>query len=373
MAQADASEEPFAGDLLIKRKRKRHGVRKPVDPCLGYYAPPSSEPSQPTMTDDSDVFATALPSSPAAHISRELDDTTHPRDTPPSQPPIACLPPSAPDDSDDPPPLTVHEFLQRSAGEAVKKYSRRRRVTALLPPSTSKSSPAARESTSAQDSAYTPGSSSSDPRTPSPQPMQASASIRPRRKAAKPLAQRLLEADVYSCGTTQPRPDPENTSTRRPLSFRSAMNVSPTPAAPQKRKWSLVDPATRRAALASAAFGSVGSAGARADRAPASEAQPVTAWNGILGRLPAPHEDYDEPEPGAKRRWAHAMVAEPPAPKPLALRPARRPALKPPASRTSLYAPLNLVPFEDYEAARKRKAAASQSVASFTCNAAVPD
>jgi len=129
--------------------------------------------------------------------------------------------------------VPIHEFLQDVASKVGRKYGRRNRLatTKLDIHCRSKdysSSPITRQDDETRnDRCVTP-----HPRIQSTKYLSREVPRLPgRRRFAKPLAQRLFEADVFSTGTS-PRPtsarpeDSAHTSSRRPLQFVTSLNLT---------------------------------------------------------------------------------------------------------------------------------------------------
>ena len=130
--------------------------------------------------------------------------------------------------------ITVHQFLQdHMTRTPCRKYGRQNRFAAVeLGVYGSEGSSASPISC---DDDYRSDQEVSTPHQPQAHHVQLRDPPRrvPRRRQklfAKPLAQRLLEADVLSTGTFSPTtaPDPAHTSTRRPLQFVTALNLTPS-------------------------------------------------------------------------------------------------------------------------------------------------
>ena len=140
-----------------------------------------------------------------------------------SSPPISD--PQGITDGHDAQSITVHQFLQDFTKKPCRKYGRRNRFPAVeLDVHCSEGSSASPISCSDDDEGTTTHHvhlrHTSKCRVP-----------RSRQKYfAKPLAQRLFEADVFSSGAfTQPTAqDSAHTSTRRPLQFITSLNMSPS-------------------------------------------------------------------------------------------------------------------------------------------------
>lgn len=139
-------------------------------------------------------------------------------------------------------PITVHEFLQdMSAGRrAGRKYGRRNRLATVKldahyrsrSPTPITLGPSSCHVETRNDQRI---SARYYPRIQSKHPSRQVVPHRQRKKKqlAKPLAQRLFEADVFSSGTSSPRPmsdrDPAaHTSSRRPLQFTTSLNMTPS-------------------------------------------------------------------------------------------------------------------------------------------------
>lgn len=136
-------------------------------------------------------------------------------------------------DSHEDQPITVHQFLQDMTKKPCRKYGRRNRFAAAeLRVYRSEGSSPSPISCSDDDGQSDQGVSTPH-RTHHVQLRHPSRRVPHRRQKlfAKPLAQRLLEADVFSTGTFS-RPtaqdDPAHTSTRRPLHFVTSLNLTPS-------------------------------------------------------------------------------------------------------------------------------------------------
>ena len=191
-----------------------------------------------------------------------------------SRPVPFCPPSTLPIPNHGVQPITVHEFLQdmsASGRRAGRKCGRRNRLATVkldgyyrsencrggpTPPLTPSSSHVQESRNDRPLSAY--------PRIQSRSKQHPSRRVphlrRKKQQHAKPLAQRLFEADVFSSGTSsRPRPmsdrqDPalHTSSSRRPLQFITSLNLTPSLESriyPKKKKW----PHGKAAGTASAA------------------------------------------------------------------------------------------------------------------------
>ena len=140
-------------------------------------------------------------------------------------------------------PVTVDEFLQDMTSKVGRRYGRKIRLAtvdlgAYCPASSSGNLDRSRTPTGATPrhvQAEVETRNDPHPRIQS-RRVARRAPLHPRRKkpSTKSLAQRLFEADVFSSGTTPPRPAtdasvpsriPAHTSTRRPLQFVTSLNL----------------------------------------------------------------------------------------------------------------------------------------------------
>ena len=122
--------------------------------------------------------------------------------------------------------ITVHQFLQDITKKPFRKYGRRNRLVAVEldvhRSEDSSPSPISCSDNSQRDqNAATRLKHTSRRRVP----------LRRHKHFAKPLAQRLFEADVFSTGAFSQQPttqDPTHISTRRPLQFITSLNLTPS-------------------------------------------------------------------------------------------------------------------------------------------------
>ncbi len=144
-------------------------------------------------------------------------------------------------------PVTVHEFLQdmtETRSKAGRKYGRRKRVATVkldgyhhsldrgrltLAPLTPPSCHLEIRNDQRISAYYSPARIQSQ----RPGPSRQVPHLRRKKRFAKPLAQRLFEADVFSSGTSSrptviPDQNPAHISTRRPLQFITSLNLTPS-------------------------------------------------------------------------------------------------------------------------------------------------
>ncbi len=124
-------------------------------------------------------------------------------------------------------PVTVHQFLQEIMKKPCRKYGRRNQL-ATVELGVHRSKGSSPSSISCDDDSQNDHSVSSPQRA---RPVRRNkVLLRRRKRIAKPLAQRLLEADVFSTGAfTRPTvEDPAHTSTRRPLQFVTSLHLTPS-------------------------------------------------------------------------------------------------------------------------------------------------
>ncbi|KAF8485915.1 hypothetical protein DFH94DRAFT_688278 [Russula ochroleuca] len=262
----------------IKRRRKR---LLPPEPCLDERAPLDFVLPDEGLSDLSPGTREAYPLSGGVLT---LDGNTGESSPVLSQ---ICPPsdlPIGPILDHEGQPITVHEFLQdmSASSRAGRKYGRRNRLaTVKLDDYHSKD---CRGPTPLTPSSC--GVESRNDRRISDYPCIQSGSKHPSRRVphlrrkkrlAKPLAQRLFEADVFSSGTSsRPMSDrgPAHTSSRRPLQFITSLNLIPSLESriyPKKEKWS-----HGKAGNASAADPEIWAASQADDPAPAG-----TSPNGL--------------------------------------------------------------------------------------------
>ncbi|KAA1467447.1 hypothetical protein DENSPDRAFT_245362 [Dentipellis sp. KUC8613] len=231
--------------IIVKRKRPRSRI--PVDPCLGFYLDSSPGSSTPH----------AVPGLLAAPTSPTLSFQDVPFDVISSDYPDPL-----------PPIVTVNEFLKRSTGKVVKRYTRSARYHPIVPwkgsdavePHDSKSedsSDTIDDSISVANSSQSYRQSSTPASSPEP-PRKAKATGRRRlrQRYKKSLAQRLHQAAVYShvqlsdCALQDP--SLAHIDGRPPLKFQP-VHPEPLSDTPQSR-WNVVDPKTRVSSMKNAAF-----------------------------------------------------------------------------------------------------------------------
>ena len=144
--------------------------------------------------------------------------------------------------------ITVHEFLEGVTSKSGRKYGRRNRLTTVKLGVTrnedGRSAPTLYYGETESD-----GRISEYPRIPSKHPSRRFPRLGRKKHLAKSLAQRFLEADVFSSGTSSSRPgptvqDPAHTSSRQPLQFVTSSNLTPSLEG-RTRKWRQVDGAKR--------------------------------------------------------------------------------------------------------------------------------
>ncbi|KAH9959652.1 hypothetical protein BC827DRAFT_1268705 [Russula dissimulans] len=131
--------------------------------------------------------------------------------------------------------VTIHEFLQHAVSKAGRNYGRKNRLatTKLDVHYRSKdcsSSPIVRQDDETQNDQRV----AAHPRIQTTKHLSREVRrLRRKKRFAKPLAQRLFEADVFSSGTSS-RPtsarleDPAHTSSCRPLPFITSLNLTPS-------------------------------------------------------------------------------------------------------------------------------------------------
>jgi hypothetical protein len=185
-----------------------------------------------------------------------------------SAPPIRA--PRAGSDNYDGQSITVHQFLQDSTKKPYRKYGRRNRFAAVELDAYCSEGSSASPISCSDDCQSNEGATTrhvqlkhtSRRRVP-----------RPRRRQkhfAKPLAQRLFEADVFSTGafSQSTAQDPAHISTRRPLHFITSLNLSPSLETRiyQRRQVVAGGSSSKRASAASDFSGAIGAPGRALDR-----------------------------------------------------------------------------------------------------------
>ncbi|KAH8994837.1 hypothetical protein EDB92DRAFT_230161 [Lactarius akahatsu] len=223
-------------NIIIRRRRKRW---PPTEPRLdeSYTVPPDTIlPNLPVLEFPSSSPNTGF--TPRGPLTLEdLGQTGELREENPADS-EACSPsmpaPQATNTSHEGQSITVHQFLQDMTKKPCRKYGRRNRFAAVEPGDFRNEGPSP-SSISCSDEPD--GQSDGDQGTSTPHRAHhvqlRHPSRVPRRRQrlfTKPLAQRLLEADVYSTGTFS-RPtaqDSVHTPARRPLHFITSLNLTPS-------------------------------------------------------------------------------------------------------------------------------------------------
>ncbi|KAH8981561.1 hypothetical protein EDB86DRAFT_423116 [Lactarius hatsudake] len=224
-------------NIIIRRRRKRW---PPAEPRLdeSYMVPPETIlPNLPVLEFPSSSPNTGF--TPRGPLTLEnLGQTGELRkenlaDSEVCSPSMSA--PQATNTSHEGQSITVHQFLQDMTKTPCRKYGRRNRFAAVEL-GVCRSEGSSPSSISCSDESD--GQSDSDRGTSTPHRAHHVQLRHPPRRVprrrqklfAKPLAQRLLEADVYSTGTFS-RPtaqDSAHTSTRRPLHFITSLNLTPS-------------------------------------------------------------------------------------------------------------------------------------------------
>ncbi|KAI0249804.1 hypothetical protein BJV78DRAFT_1223543 [Lactifluus subvellereus] len=125
--------------------------------------------------------------------------------------------------------ITVHEFLKGVTSKSGRKYGRRNRL-ATVKLDVARSEDGSSAPTPYYGETGSDGRISEYPRIQSKHPSRRVPRLRRKKHLAKSLAQRILEADVFSSGTSS-RPtvqDPAHTSSRQPLQFVTSSNLTPS-------------------------------------------------------------------------------------------------------------------------------------------------
>ncbi|KAI9440073.1 hypothetical protein H4582DRAFT_2056703 [Lactarius indigo] len=218
----------------IRRRRKRW---PPSEPCLdkSYTAPPDTIlPNLPV----SELPSSGTGFTPRGLLTPEnLGQTGKPWEENPADSETCSPPIPVPQatDSHEGQSITVHQFLQDMTKKPRRKYGRRNRfATVKLDVHCNEGSSPSPISCSDDSGCQSDG----DQGAPTPYRAHHVQLRHPPRRVpyrrqklfAKPLAQRLLEADVFSTGTLS-RPtaqDSAHTSTRRPLHFITSLNLTPS-------------------------------------------------------------------------------------------------------------------------------------------------
>ncbi|KAH9058340.1 hypothetical protein EDB87DRAFT_918314 [Lactarius vividus] len=224
-------------NIIIRRRRKRW---PPPEPRLNesYTAAPPDTilPNLPVLEFPSSSPNTCF--TPRGPLTLEnLGQTGELRNENPADS-EACSPPmpvpQATDSSHEGQSITVHQFLQDMKKPCIK-YGRRNRFAAVELGVFRRegSSPSSISCSDESDGQSDGDQGTSTPHRAHHVQLRHPSRRVPRRRQklfAKPLAQRLLEADVYSTGTFS-RPtaqDSAHTSTRRPLHFITSLNLTPS-------------------------------------------------------------------------------------------------------------------------------------------------